>query len=83
MRKPLLVALASILGTSLGMLGCTPKDKEINLLYERFHGKYKIISSTSSEPLDVNFDGVASTNLLQEIVALANDGSFLELRVKY
>ncbi|MBC8156250.1 MAG: hypothetical protein H7Z72_25470 [Bacteroidetes bacterium] len=77
--------LTFILLIGIGILSCTtisPKD-DIELLYQRFHGKYKIVSSTSSEPLDVNFDGVSSTDLLSEMSALSNYGAHLDLRVKY
>lgn len=81
--------LTLILLISIGTFSCkygssrvNPKD-DIELLYQRFHGKYRIVSSMSSEPLDVNFDGIASTNLLSEIPELNNYGAHLELRVKY
>lgn len=81
--------LILILLVSLGAFSCkhgdsivNPKD-DVELLYQRFHGKYKIVSSISSEPLDVNFDGVSSTNLLSEISELNNYGPHVELRVKY
>lgn len=70
------------------MLGCKEKDTtiapkdNIEALYQRFHGKYKIISSSSSEAIDVNFDGVASRDLLKEIAELNDYGALLELRVK-
>jgi hypothetical protein len=51
-------------------------DKKV--LYERFHGKYKAIQSTASEPVDLNFDGTVSTNLLTE---LNLENSELEIRV--
>ena len=78
-----------VLLIGIGTLGCKDKDpivspnQDIEALYQRFHGKYKVISSTSSEPLDVNFDGISSTNLLQEIADLNDYKAFLELRVKY
>lgn len=82
-------ALTLILLLSIGTFSCkhgdsrvNPKD-DIELLYQRFHGKYKIVSSISSEPIDVNFDGVSSTSLLSEILELNNYGPHLELRVKY
>lgn len=82
-------ALILILLISSGLVGCkqgesvvNPKD-DVEALYQRFHGKYKVISSTSSEPLDVNFDGVSSNDLLKELPALNDYGAFLELRVKY
>ncbi|MCU0353343.1 MAG: hypothetical protein MUD08_06320 [Cytophagales bacterium] len=51
-------------------------------LYERFHGKYKVVTSTSSVAVDVNADGIPSTDLLQEISDLgANYHNYLEIRV--
>ena len=82
-------ALLLMLLTGIGTFSCNHSDSRVNpkddieLLYQRFHGKYKIVSSVSSEPLDVNFDGVSSTNLLSEVRALNDYGAFLELRVKY
>ena len=81
-------ALMLILLISSGLLGCkqgesviSPKE-DVEALYQRFHGKYKVISSTSSQPLDINFDGVSSNDLLKEILELNYSGAFLELRVK-
>ncbi|CCH00026.1 hypothetical protein FAES_2017 [Fibrella aestuarina BUZ 2] len=60
----------------LWLAGCTaspdvaPND-DIDALHERFHGKYSIVSSVSNEAIDVNMDGYASTNLLDEIKELA------------
>lgn len=51
-------------------------------LYERFHGKYKVIASTSSIAVDINADGFPSTDLLVEISDLsAYYRNFLELRI--
>ncbi|WP_347158176.1 hypothetical protein [Pontibacter chitinilyticus] len=47
--------------------------------YSRFHGKYKIVRSTSSEAVDINRDGKASTDLLQEIGLLSD--AELEIRI--
>ncbi len=47
-------------------------SEDVTTLQARFHGKYKPISSTSSEALDIDQDGKASTNMLQEIAALQN-----------
>ena len=70
--------------SSLLLAGCMPKDFPPNnsALRERFHGKYQAISSISREPLDVNMDGRASVDMIQEIPALANNSqSYLELRL--
>jgi hypothetical protein len=48
-------------------------------LQDRFQEKYKIISSTSSEAIDVKLDGAESTDMLAEILDLAN--ADLELRI--
>lgn len=58
------------------IISCKSEDappkptQDIDALYQQFHGKYKIISSVTSEPLDVNLDGISSTNLLTEIEEL-------------
>lgn len=83
MKTTSIVLLVLLLFT----LSCQKKESiqpknDVELLYQRFHGKYKIISATSSEPVDVNFDGISSSNLLQEIGELNNYGNFLEIRVK-
>jgi len=54
-------------------------DRDLATLQERFHGKYKPISSTSSETIDVNLDGVASTDMFNEIRDLPN--SNVEVRI--
>jgi hypothetical protein len=86
---------ALLLATSLTMLACQNPDplapasttilpnQDLEALYQRFHGKYQVVSATASQPLDVNLDGVASTNLLKEMAALSENSAFLELRVKY
>jgi hypothetical protein len=69
-------ALTFILLIGLGTLSCKPKDPALKpkddteLLHQRFHGKYKIISSISNEAVDVNLDGTKSSNLLEEIADL-------------
>lgn len=45
-------------------------NEDVKVLTERFHGKYKPISSISNEAIDVNLDGTASTNMLDEITDL-------------
>jgi hypothetical protein len=56
-----------------------PANRDLPVLQDRFHGKYDAISAESSEAVDVNLDGVASTNLLSEIPDLKN--SDLEIRI--
>ena len=68
------------------VFGCKSKDsplpanENVDALYQQFHGKYKIVSSVSSEPLDVNLDGVSSVDLLAEIEELP-DISNLDIRI--
>lgn len=41
--------------------------QKVAVLQDRFHGKYGIVSSVSNEAVDINMDGVSSTNLFEEI----------------
>jgi hypothetical protein len=52
------------------------QDKAV--LFERFHGKYKVVNCTSNIPVDLNKDGTSSLDLTPEI-DLQNSG--LELRI--
>lgn len=52
---------------------------ETKQVYERLHGKYKAVSSISSEAVDVNLDGTALINILSEMPYLEHCN--LELRV--
>ncbi|REA63994.1 hypothetical protein DSL64_00005 [Dyadobacter luteus] len=59
------------------MLGCKSNEqipqqetRNIDALYQQFHGKYRIVSAVSNEEVDVNLDGKASTDLLTEIEEL-------------
>jgi hypothetical protein len=48
---------------------CQKDESDINnrpLLYERFNGKYEILTSFSKTAVDLNNDGIESTNLLDE-----------------
>ena len=68
----------------IGLTGCFQNDPipKLTDLQERFHGKYKAISSISSEALDVNLDGKVSTDMLQEIPELTKPyQNYLELRI--
>lgn len=53
--------------------------QDINALYERFHGKYKIISSLANIAIDANLDGKASTDMLAEIGELPK--ALIEIRI--
>ena len=55
------------------------EDNIFNFEYDKFHGKYKIIKSTTNEAIDVDLDGAKSNDLLKEIPTLPN--SILELRI--
>lgn len=57
-----------------------PANKDAKQLYQSFHGKYEIISSNASEPIDVNLDGVSSTNLLTELADIPN--CHVEIRIQ-
>ncbi len=62
--------------------GCSVKNQEneiFNSTYDKFHGRYKIIKSTASEPTDMNFDGKKSDDLIKEIIDLQN--SILQLNI--
>lgn len=48
-------------------------------VYDRLHGKYKAVSSISTEAIDVNLDGTPSTDILSEIPDLAQ--CYLEIRI--
>ncbi|HEX6426606.1 MAG TPA: hypothetical protein VF008_02925 [Niastella sp.] len=60
---------------SVTILSSCSRDKDATdntkQVYERLHGKYKAVSSISSEAVDVNLDGTVSTDVLSEIPDLA------------
>ncbi|THU40791.1 hypothetical protein FAM09_01375 [Niastella caeni] len=63
-------------------ISCSRKDAapdNTKQVYEWLHGKYKAISSFSSEAVDVNMDGVATDNILTEIPDLTH--CRLEIRI--
>ncbi len=71
MKRTILLWLAGL--ASLG--ACRqPQEvaphQDVEGLHMRFHGKYRLVYSTSSEALDVNLDGKASTDMLEEITDL-------------
>jgi hypothetical protein len=55
-----------------------PKVDQDQVLQDRFNGKYRLLSATSDQSVDVNMDGRASQDLLTEIPNLQN--SYLELK---
>ncbi|SHF91435.1 hypothetical protein [Flavisolibacter ginsengisoli] len=74
----LLSALLSLLCISSCKKSAIAANEDVKALYERFHGKYKIVNVSSSEAVDLNGDGMASTNLLSEIDL---ENSLLEIRI--
>jgi hypothetical protein len=84
MKKDLLFGLlGSMLLTSCSVLTPEPANQQVDALYNRFHGKYSAVSSTSSEAIDANLDGVASTNMLTEFPVLASVYEYnLELLIR-
>ncbi|WP_256009786.1 hypothetical protein [Desertivirga xinjiangensis] len=82
MRKINIILVTAFVGL---MTNCKTgiEDSSVNpaykALYEKFNGKYEIISSTSSEPVDINGDGNKSNDLLNEIPFL--NESKVEIRI--
>ncbi len=67
---------------AISFWGCQTIDLEeelYNTTYEKFHGKYKIVRCTSDKPVDINLDGLASTEIDKEIPDL--EYSYLSLRI--
>jgi hypothetical protein len=90
--KTLLLLLCPILLSA--MLGCKKDDplsapeiieaQKVAALQNQFHGKYQIVSSVSNEAVDVNMDGVTSTDLFQEIDILPSEKNYhfdVEVRI--
>lgn len=76
------------------MMGCKKENpvldpgiieaQKIAALQNQFHGKYGIVSSVSNEAVDVNMDGVTSTDLFQEIDILPSEKNYhfdVEVRI--
>lgn len=76
MKKGLLLTLSTII-----LMSCTKNESNVNLaqLQDKFHGKYEVISSTSTDAVDLNMDGISSTDLLDENSEIARSG--LEIRI--
>ena len=74
-------------GCSSGDLALTPAvtpapNEDVSALYQQFHGRYKVISSTSDKELDVNVDGNASADMMLEIPELATGPQYyLQLNI--
>ncbi len=71
MKKGLLITLSIFL-----LMSCSKEDN-LGQIKEKFHGKYEIISSVSSEPVDLNMDGISSNRLLSENPEFLNAGIML------
>lgn len=54
-----------------GTAATKASNEDVSTLSRQFHGKYKVISSVSSEPLDVNLDGLVSTDMIGELPELS------------
>lgn len=89
--KTLLLLCPILLST---MLSCKKDDPALDpeileaqktaALQYQFHGKYGIISSVSSEAVDINMDGVTSTDLFHEIDILPSEKNYhfdVEVRI--
>ena len=62
----------------------TIEAQKVAKLQNQFHGKYGIISSVSNEAVDINMDGVISTDLFQEIDILPSEKNYhfdVEVRI--
>jgi len=76
MRKVFSITICTIL-----LISCEKNASNENFesLKEKFNGKYEIISSISKDAVDLNMDGIASTNLISENSEIFNAG--LELKI--
>lgn len=80
MNRYVLLSIVAMMVVSACSRSETEKREENKTaLFQQLHGKYKIISSRSSEAIDINMDGVAEENLLSEIANLVN--THLEMRL--
>jgi hypothetical protein len=75
-----------LLTTATTLSGCQQKTVEPNedtaTLHDRFHGQYKLVSSTADQAIDINGDGQASTDLTKEIPDLNLNQTRLLLLVR-
>jgi hypothetical protein len=58
-------------------------EEDKTALFQQLHGKYKVISSRSSEAIDINMDGMADENLLSEIADLVNTHLEMHLNTEF
>ena len=68
--------ILSIVICAVSFVSCNKIDSEdhLEILKDKFHGKYELVSSISKELLDLNMDGIASNDLLSENPQLARSG---------
>lgn len=75
-----LLAIAGALG------GCQKSavepSEDTAVLHDRFHGQYNIVSATADRAIDLNRDGLASTDLLTEIPNLGRKQSTLNVFIR-
>ncbi|MBO0947974.1 hypothetical protein [Fibrella forsythiae] len=73
---------ASVVTPTTGGPTAVSSSENVTALQQQFQGKYKVISSVSSEPVDIDLDGTASADLLHEMTELAQQSGtryFVEL----
>lgn len=76
MRKELLIALCVLIFTS-----CSKDEvvEDSESLKAQFQGKYELISAESEIPVDMNMDGVSSTDLFKENAQLSEAGIMIRI----
>lgn len=78
--------LLYVLATAATLGGCQQNTVEPNedtaTLHDRFHGQYKLVSSTADQAIDLNRDGQASTDVTKEIPDLSLNQTRLILLVR-
>jgi len=66
------------------LTSCSRKDAapdNTQHIHDQLHGKYKAISSTSKDAVDIDLDGAASTDIISELPALTEAICNLEIRI--
>jgi hypothetical protein len=78
--------LLYVLATAATVSGCQQNTVEPSedtaTLHDRFHGQYKLVSSTADQAIDLNRDGQASTDVTKEIPDLSLNQTRLILLVR-
>src|SRR5690242_16106124 len=84
MYTPLFFYIAAlVISSTLGCSGSAKKEDTDAVIFQRFHGRYKVVASVSSEAVDINMDGVRSTDIKSEIPELATAELALLIRRDY